>query len=172
VSAGHQAGLGDDRADGELGDRGGVAPGRVDDEDALLARGGEIDVHRPAARDGDQLERRHPLEHRGGERRELGNRDLGQVDKVDDRLGVALVFLEAVHSRLGVAVPHRLVGPRQFYGFDIEERVAAGPDRRLERRGRHEPIADDGDFRPPSSLSAHVPPSRHRPNGARSAGSY
>ena len=71
--------------------------------------------------------------------------------KRDDRLGVALVFLEAVHSRLGVAVPHRLVGPRQLHGRDIDWPVAAGADRRLERRGRHEPIADDGDFRSPSA---------------------
>ena len=47
----------------------------------------------------------------------------GQADKADDRLGLALVFLEAVHPRLGVAVPHRLVGPRQFHRLDIERPV-------------------------------------------------
>jgi hypothetical protein len=30
---------------------------------------------------------------------------------------------------------------------DIDEAAGARPDRRLERHGRHEPIADDGDFR-------------------------
>ena len=81
----------------------------------------------PAAGDDDQLERRHALEHRGRERRELGDRDLRRADKGDDRLGVALVFLEAVHPRLDIAVPHRLVGPRQLHRFDIDEARRSAP---------------------------------------------
>ena len=158
VSAGHQPGLGDDRADGELGDRRGVAPRRVGDDDSAFARGGKIDVDRAAAGDDDQPERRHALEHRGGERRELGDRDLGLADKADDRLGVALVFLQPVHAPLGIAVPHRLVGPRQLHGFDVDRPLAPGANRRLEVERRHEPIADDGDFRDFALASSHSVP--------------
>ena len=48
--------LGQDRADGEFGNRGGIAAGRIDDGDAALLAGGDIDIDRPAAGDRDQLE--------------------------------------------------------------------------------------------------------------------
>ena len=120
MSARNEAGLGDDGADGELGDGGGVAPGRVDDQDVSLARSVEVDIDRAAARDRDQLERGQAFEHGGGKRRELSDDDVRVADKADDLVGVALVLLEAVHPGRLVAVAHRLVGPGHLHGFDLE----------------------------------------------------
>ncbi len=160
VPAGDQASFRDDGADRELGDRRGVAPRRIDHEDPALAGGGKIDVDRPATRHGDEAELRHALEHRSGKRRELGDRDLGVADEADDRFGVALIFLEAIHAGLDIAVAHRLIRPRQFHGFDVQLPSAPGADRRLEGERRHEAIADDGDPRSPRPAHAAPVPAR------------
>lgn len=153
VPARHEASFGKDGADREFGDRGGVATGRIDDENAQSARGGEINVHLTAARRDDQLKRGQPRQHRGGERRELGDGDLGVADKADDRVGVPLVFLEAVHPGLRVAVPHRLVGPGQLHRRDGERTGATGSNRRFKRHRSEESVADYGDLRFPRSLA-------------------
>lgn len=150
VAARDKARLGDDDADGEFRDGRGVASRRIGDHNAVASGGRHIDVHRTAAGRDDQLETRQALEHRRRKRRQLGHDDGRAARPMDNLVGIALIFLQPIHARLGVAVPHRLVRPRQFEGLNVERPRAAGADRRFERRRRHELVADDHDPRPSS----------------------
>jgi hypothetical protein len=160
MPGGDEAGLGDDRPDGELRDGRRIPPGRVDDQDIAPSGGIHVDVDRTSTRDRNQLEVGQALEHRRRERREVSNDNVRVVDKANDIIRVSLVFLEAVHSRRVVAVFHRLVGPGHFQGFDLEPVIAAGADRLFEHRWQHEAIAGDRDLRLLSARPAHSRSSR------------
>ena len=147
VAARDEPRLGEDGADREFGDGGGISSRRVDDENFALARRVHVDIDRAAARDRNQLQMGQPVEHRGGERREMGDDDLRVVRRsATTSSGVALIFLQPVHARLGVAVLHRLVGPGHLERLISSVSPQCGRMRLLEHRRQHETVADDRDL--------------------------
>ena len=71
------------------------------------------------ARDGDELQSGQPLEHSGGEGREMGDGDLGAVHMRHHLVCRALIFLQPLHSRLDISVLHRLVRPGHLVRSDL-----------------------------------------------------
>ena len=113
-----------------------------------LARRRHVDVDRASARDRNQLQLRQPFKHAGGEGREMGDGDLGAVHMRHHLVGRPLIFLQPLHSRLGVAVLHRFVRPRHLVRSDLERLSALLPDRLLEHGRQHETVAHDRYDRP------------------------
>src|SRR5260370_35540796 len=70
------------------------------------------------------------------------------VDMSNDLIGGALIFLRPIHSRLGVAVLHRLVRPWQFERSNLEPFPPSLANRLLEHGCEHEAGADDRDDGP------------------------
>ena len=97
-----------------------------------VARRRHVDVDRPAARHGDELEARQALIMRAGQRREMRHQDLGVADESTDLVRIADILLEPVHAGAGIAMLHRLVGPGEIEGADVEAFAAGLLDRRLE----------------------------------------
>ena len=142
-----QSGLGQDGADRELGDGAGVAPGRVDDRHAAGTGGLHVDVHRPAARDADQLQLRAAVEQPAVHRRQMGDQDLGVGQEVHDVLGPAHELLQPLERVAGIAVAHRLVGPGKLLGADVEIGTRDRAQGAGEDLGLHETVADHGHLR-------------------------
>ncbi len=65
------------------------------------------------------------FEHAAGERRKLGDDNLGIADEIDDIIGLAHIFLQSVHALDGIAMLHRLIRPGLFQKTNVM-RVAAG----------------------------------------------
>jgi hypothetical protein len=119
-----EARLGQDGADRELGDGAGVAARGVDHRDPALAGRPHVDVDRAAARDADQPQPGCPVEQPSVHRGDVGDQDLGVGDEVGDVRGLADELAQACQRAAGLAVAHRLVGPGEFAGADVE--LAAG----------------------------------------------
>ena len=103
-----------------------LRPGVLTTRIAVLARRRHVDIDRPAARDGDQLEVRQPIHHAGGERRELRDqRSRRRRRRRRSRRGRPYTP-SGRPARFGIAVLHRLVRPGQFQRADVDRPLAAG----------------------------------------------
>ena len=121
VAAGDQAGLGEDGADGELGDRAGVAAGRVDDADLARPRRRHVDIDGPPRETAISLRLGQPVHHAAGERRELRHqRSRHRRRRRRSRRGRPWYSLRPSRPGPGIAVLHRLVGPGQLEGADLD----------------------------------------------------
>ena len=143
VAGADETRFGKNGSDRKLGDGARVAARRVDDQNPMIAGGLHVDIHRPPARNRDELQIGEPFEHRPRDRRQMGDEHRGVTDECRDLVRTTHEFLQLVERRIGVAMLHRLIGPWLLVRPDSHSVATCGCDPVSENRGQHEAIAND-----------------------------